>query len=189
MQRRKFIQSVALLALPVLTVFSAHAHTPYRQWDVFRKRHLQLLTSHSDLDGDKIGDTWVDVLQETLPLSHALVSRARDINRVAALLKTDQAKLAILSYAHADAIYNGKAPFEEFSPLPLQVLLDNGDHLLVARPDLPLHHGYVVVAGLMEKSKALKIKVPLEGKFGMIVHPGAKALALNETIEPPAVTP
>lgn len=186
MQRREFLLSALLLALPALP---ALAHTPYRQWDVFRKRHLQLLTSHSDLPGDDIGDIWVEVLKETLPLSHALVSRARDINRVAALLKTDQAKLAILSYAHADAMYNGRAPFEEYSPMPLQVLLDNGDHLLVARHDLPMHHGYVVTAGLMEKSKSLGIQVPLEGKFGMVVHPGARALALNENIEPPAVSP
>ena len=186
MQRREFLLSTLLLAFPALP---AWAHTPYRQWDIFRKRHMQLLTSHSDLEGDKVADIWVEVLAETLPLSHALVSRARDINRVAALLKTNQAKLAILSYAHADAMFNGRAPFEEFNPMPLQVLLDTGDHVLVARDDLPLHHGYVVTAGLMEKSKSLGINVPLEGKFGMVVHPGAKAVALNETIEPPSVTP
>ncbi len=194
MNKRGFLKSATALtaatttavALPLLIApLSALAHTPYRQWDIFRKRYLQILTSRGDAVGDAAGDEWVALLRERLPLSRAMVSRARDLNRIASLLKTDQAKLAILSHADARDLYQARAPYEDFKPMPLQLLLDNGSHLLVTRDDLPLHHAYAVVVTLLEESGALKLKVPLEGKFGMAVHPGARAAALGETIEPP----
>ena len=190
MNKRHFlIGAVALGAAASLPWVQVRAHTPYRQWDIFRKRHLQILTSHSDLKGDAAGDDWVALLRDKLPLSNAMVSRARDINRVASLLKTDQAKLAVLSYADARDIYEARPPYEDFRPMPLQVLLDNGNHLLVARNDLPLHHAYAIVVTLLEQARALHVSVPLEGKLGIPVHPGARAAALGEPIAPPAPAP
>ena len=91
MFRRQFItRAAALLAGVTFPAISSFAHTPYAQWDVFRKRNLQVLTSHADLPGDEVGDEWVAVLHEKLPLSRALVSRAHDMPRIAALLKTNQ---------------------------------------------------------------------------------------------------
>lgn len=177
---------IAGLALPL---HAARAHTPYRQWDIFRKRHLQILTSRSDLDGDNTGDAWVALLLERLPLSQAMVSRARDTRRIASLIKTDQAKLAVLSHDDAKAMVAGAAGFEEYSPMPLQVLLDNGRHLLVARENLPLHHAFVVTAALMEEASSLRLAVPVDGKFGMKVHPGARSVALGEQLEMPKAEP
>lgn len=190
MNKRGFLKWGAALAAAnawplLLAAGSVHAHTPYRQWDIFRKRYLQVLTSRSDLDGDAIGDDWVALLHDRLPLSRAMVSRARDLNRVASLLKTDQAKLAVLSHADARNMYEARPPFEDFRPMPLQVMLENASHVLVARDDLPLHHGYAIAITLLEEAGSLRLSVPLEGKFGMALHPGARAAALGETIEPP----
>ena len=186
MQRRRFIGSAAaILAAGLWPVAQALAHTPYAQWDLFRKRNLQILTSHSDLPGDAIGDEWVDFLREKLPLSRAMVSRARDVARVASLLKTDQSKLAVLSYQHAQAMMTAAAPFEDYPNMPLQIMFDNGTHVLVAREDLPLHHGFLIAVTLLEAAGPMHLSVPLEGKFGMKVHPGARAAALGEKIELP----
>ena len=76
---------------------SAWAHTPYRFWNVFRKRNMQILTSLEDVPGDDTGEAWVTVLREKLPLSRAMVSRAHKMTRTASLLKTNQVKLAVLS--------------------------------------------------------------------------------------------
>lgn len=187
MNRRALLgRLAALAAMASCPLPSAFAHTPYRQWDIFRKRHLQILTSRSDLDGDTVGDDWVALLLQRLPLSHAMVSRARDMRRVASLLKTDQAKLAVLSHADARAMVEAANPFEEYAPMPLHVMLDNGRHLLVARDNLPLHHGYAITAALLEERKGLGISVPLEGRFGLPVHAGARAAALGETVDTPA---
>ncbi len=187
MKRRKFLLSGALGAVSASWATRAAAHTPYRQWDIFRQRHLQILTSRTDLDGDALGDVWVALLRDKLPLSHALVSRARDTVRVASLLKTNQGKLAILSLADAEAMFTGKAPYDEYAPLPLEVLLDHGGHLLVTRKDLPLHHGFLITTTLMEQARTLNLTVPADGKFGMAVHAGAQAYLRGEKPEmPPA---
>ncbi|MFM8466305.1 MAG: hypothetical protein ACKOAO_01930 [Oxalobacteraceae bacterium] len=188
MNRRTWLLSAAAMAAALIVPFrAAHAHSPYRQWDIFRKKHLQILTSRSDLEGDSIGDEWVALLLERLPLSQAMVSRARDMHRVASLLKTDQAKLAVLSHSDAKAIIAGASGFEEFRPIPLQILLDNGTHVLVARENLPLHHAYVVTATLLEEASPLHLRVPLDGQLGMSLHPGARSAALGEKLEmPPA---
>ncbi len=184
MKRRTLLRAcVALLATWPLS--PALAHTPYRQWDIFRRRYLQLLTSRSDLIGDAAGDEWVALLGRRLPLSRAMVSRARDTMRIASLLKTDQARLAVLSYDDAQLLGGGLPPYQDLAPMPLQVLLDNGQHLLVARDNLPLHHAYAIVSALLEEGERLSLTVPLDGAFGMTVHPGARAVALGETITPP----
>lgn len=102
-----------------------------------------------------------------------MVSRARNFVRVASLLKTDQAKIAVLSYEQAESMFNGSTPFEDFGPMPLQVLVDNGAYLLATRDDLPKEHGYLMVATLLEDATRLNLSVPMERRFGMQVHPGA----------------
>ncbi len=169
------VMTIVLIA-PVTVV---QAHTPYGQWDSYRIRHLQVLTSRSDLVGDAIADKWVAVLAEHLPKSKAVVSRARDFKRVASLLKTDQAKVAVLSYDQAQSMVNGSTPFEEFGPLALQVLVDNGEYLLVAREDLPTEHGFLVVDTLLGRSDGLQLTVPEVGPFGMQVHPGAQEVVAD----------
>jgi hypothetical protein len=179
------VQALGVLACAALPGASALAHTPYAQWDVFRKRHLQILTSQADLAGDDLGDLWVEVLREKLPLSRAMVSRAHDMPRIAALLKTNQSKLAVLSYMHARLMFTGAAPFEDFAPMQLEVLVDNGKHLLVTRADLPLHHGFLIAATLMTE-KRLGLIDPGKGRFGMPLHAGARAYLSGEKLEMPA---
>ena len=67
--------------------------------------------------------------------------------------------------------------------MPLQLLIDNGEYLLVARDDLPLDHGYMLTGTLLEAQKTLNISVPVNGMFGMTAHPGAMAVANDQTIE------
>lgn len=187
MKRRNLLsRAAALAALACFPALPALAHTPYRQWDIFRRKHLQILTSRSDLDGDAVGDDWAATLVERLPLSRAMISRARDMGRVASLLKTDQAKLAVLSHADAKVMTDASGPLADYAPIPLQLLLDDGRYLLVARENLPLHHAYAITAALMEVGDKLHLTVPLEGRFGLPTHPGARAAALGETIAMPA---
>lgn len=187
MQRRQFIaRAAALLSAVLLPDQSAFAHTPYAQWDIFRKRHLQILTSHGDLAGDDIGELWVEILRDKLPLSRAMVSRARDMPRIAALLKTNQSKLAVLSYEHAQQMFKGAAPFEEYIPMPLEVLIDDGKYLLVTRADLPLHHGFLIATTLMSEANKLHLRDPGKGRFGMPVHAGARAYLNGEKLEMPS---
>lgn len=188
MHRRQFLTRAAGLGVAAaFPMVPALAHTPYAQWDVFRKRNLQVLTSHADLQGDEVGDEWVAILRDKLPLSRAMVSRAHDMPRVAALLKTNQSKLAVLSYMHARLMFTGSAPFEEYAPMPLEILVDDGKFLLVTWPDLPLHHGFLITATLMSEASKLHLQNSGKGKFGMQLHAGARAFLNGEKLDmPPA---
>jgi|FLOH01.1.fsa_nt_gi hypothetical protein len=186
MQRRRFIAGLVALTVGVAWPFSrAVAHSPYRLWDLFRKQNLQILTSHADYAGDDLGEEWVVFLRKNLPLSRAMISRALNLVRVASLLKTNQSKLAVLSYKHARLMFTGVPPLDQFAPLLLEVLIDNGKYLLVARPSLPLQHGFMITAALMEDAEKLQLVNPVKGKFGMVVHAGSKAFFNGEKIEIP----
>ena len=186
MHRRFFLTQLSLLGSLVATATSSlWAHTPYRFWNVFRKRNMQIMTSLEDVPGDDTGEAWVAVLRDKLPLSRAMVSRAHKMTRTASLLKTNQVKLAVLSYTHAQQMLSGAEPFAEFAPLDLEILVDNGKHLLVARTDLPLYHGYLVTMALMESADALKLLKPATSRFGMALHPGAQAYFSGEKLAPP----
>jgi hypothetical protein len=179
MNRRRFLAACAA----VLAAMPAAAHTPFRQWKVFRQRYLLITTSRTDLQGDALGDRFVEVLAQELPDSRAMVSRAIDLQRIASLITTDQANLAILDRGAARALSLGEAPFGNYGPFPLQAIVQTDVHVLVCREDVPLHHGYLIAATLMAHSDALGIRIPQEGE--MTVHPGAAAFARGENVEPP----
>lgn len=186
MHRRSFILRLTQAATLALFPWNnALAHTPYRYWDVFRKTNMQILTSHADYTGDEVGEAWVAVLRENLPLSRAMVSRAHDMTRIASLLKTDQVKIAVLSYMHARLMFAGAPPFDDYAPLPLEILVDNGKYLLATRSDLPLYHGYLLTAALMEAADKLQLSNPGQGRFGLAVHAGAQTYYKGEKLEPP----
>lgn len=179
MKRRRFLAGLALgaAAMPVL------AHTPFRQWKVFRQRYLLITTSRTDPQGDALGDRFVEVLVEELPDSRAMVSRAINLQRIASLITTDQANLAILEDSAASALVAGESPFADYGPFPLQAIVRSEGHVLVCREDVPLHHGYLIAATLMSRSGELGIRI--EESAGLPVHPGAAAFARGEVVEPP----
>lgn len=185
MNRRSFIAVLAAVpALPM--VRSAFAHTPYRQWKVFRERYLQIMTSRTDPDGDALGDRLAETLREDLPLSRAMVSRAPHLERIGSLITTDQAKFAVLAREHAQALARGEPPFADYGPYPLYSIVEAGHHLLVSRQDVPLHHAYLIVATLMERADTLGVRIPDDGAGGIARHPGVAAFARGEIVEPPA---
>jgi len=184
MNRRRFCAAaLAGLALSALTA-GVHAHTPYRQWKVFRQRFLLIMTSRTDPAGDALGDRLAEVLLAELPQSRAMVSRAINLERIASLITTDQANIAVLEHTTARALVLGEAPFADYGPFPLQVIVQTPSHRLVCREDVPLHHGYMIAGALMEHAADLGIRIP-EADDAVAVHPGAAAYARGEKIEAP----
>jgi hypothetical protein len=150
---------------------------------VFRQRHLLITTSRTDPRGDALGDRFAEVLLQELPESRAMVSRAIDLRRIASLMTTDQANIAVLEHGAALALARGEPPFAEFGPFALQAMVRTDAHCLVCREDVPLHHGYLIVATLMAHGEALGIRIAEPGELA--VHAGAAAFARGEAVEPP----
>ncbi|HEX7811132.1 MAG TPA: hypothetical protein VF460_04425 [Burkholderiales bacterium] len=179
MNRRRFVAAMfAGLPLPAL------AHTPYRQWKVFRQRYLLITTSRTDPAGDALGDRFAEVLLAELPQSRAMVSRAINLERIASLITTDQANIAILDDASARALVRGDAPFADYGPFPLQAIVQTDTHRLICREDVPLHHGYMIAGALMDHAADLGIRIAA-AEDAIPVHPGAAAYSRGEEIEAP----
>ena len=179
--------AIGVIAVMAACAKEAIAHTPYGLWDAFRKQNLQILTSHEDYTGDDLAEIWVATLRKELPLSRAMVSRARNFSRVASLLKTDQSKLAVLSHKQARDMFSGAPPFELFAPMPIQVLLDDGKYFLIARESLPKSHAFVITAALMHESRDLKFLKPTKATYGIPLHSGSQAYFSGEEVPLDAV--
>ena len=182
MKRRHVLATILVAAVtpPV------PAHTPYSQWRVFRQRYLLILTSRPDPEGDALGERFAKILFADLPLSRAMVSRAPDLERIGSLITTDQAKFAVLSRGHAQALARGLPPFADYGPYPLHSIVGTGGHLLVCREDVPLHHAYLMAATLMNHAPALGAGIPQDDGTGIPLHPGVAAFARGDVVKPPS---
>ena len=124
------------------------AHTPYGQWQVYRRRHLLVGTSKADAPTYPLGQRIVEVLASRLPESSARVTRGPSAWRLASLITSGQIELVLLSAADVAALRDGRPPFEAFGATRLCTLFAFGAHWLVCRPDFPDRHAYLVVETL-----------------------------------------
>jgi hypothetical protein len=180
--RRRLIATIlATLASPALT-----AHTPYRQWKLYRKQHLLIGTSKTDAPSFPLGKQVAELLVTYLPESSARVTRAPDQERLASLITTGQMELVLLSRDDTAALAAGRAPFEDFGETALTALFTFGDYVLVCRPDFPDRHAWLVVGTLTEHAGEIDGAKPAEpGKVPVPVHSGALAYAQGEPEPPP----
>jgi hypothetical protein len=183
--RRAFLQ----VGLVATAWFATAGHTPYRQWQVYRRKHLLIGTSRADAPSYPLGQKIAEVLATYLPESSARVTRGPDPWRLASLLTSAQLEVALLSNADVAALRDGRAPFEAFGPTDLNALFAFGDHLLVCRPDFPPHHAYQVVQTLSENAARIAGAMPIDATASPVaIHAGARAYALGEPMPAP-ITP
>lgn len=182
MLRRTFLQG-ALIATAWL---ATAGHTPYRQWQVYRRRHLLIGTSKADAPTYALGQRIAELLATHLPGSSARVTRGPDPWRLASLLTTGQLEVALLSASDVAALRDGRAPFAAFGPTDLNALFAFGDYVLVCRPDFPAHHAYQVVQTLADNAAQIAGARPLDASTSPVaIHDGARAYAMGETMPPP----
>lgn len=162
----------------------AWAHTPFRQWAVFRQRFLLITTARDDPGSDDLGEEIARILLTLLPASHAQVSRARDWRILASLLTTRQTEVAVMARARAEALLKGAEPYQDYGAAPLRVIVQTDRYALVCREDFPAHHAYLLSEALMQEAQTQGFAVPLPeaGAGAILAHPGALAYALGEAL-------
>jgi len=178
MHRRLFL-SLALLALP----FAARAHTPYRQWKVYRQRYLLILSSRDDPPSDELAERFAATLRETLPESRAQVARAPHVERIASLISTRQMDVAVLQEATARALFKGDAPFVDYGPVPLRVLAQSAEYQFVCREDFQNRHAYLVTEALTRSLPGVKTATVADPSNGVPLHAGTLAFLRGEPLE------
>jgi len=177
MNRRAFI-ALALLASPGL-----NAHTPYRQWKVLRQRYLLVHSTREDPRGDELAERVVAVLGRVLPQANAMVARAPDATRLASLLTTGQAVLAVVRAGEAEDLHSGQGRFSGFDGRTLRLLLEVEDRALVTTQALPRHHAWLLASALTGDAEGLRGRVPAADQNPLPIHQGASAFARGEPLE------
>jgi hypothetical protein len=183
MNRRQFLTLSAASAGALLLT----GHSPYRQWMVYRETHLVIITSRDDPGGDALGEKLAAIMRAALPDSKAAVARGPRVQRIASLLSSRQADVAVASRGNALAMFRGEPPFEEYGPIPLRVLVQDPRYQLVCREDFLAQHGFLVAEALMESGADLGLSIP--GRDAVAAgaippHAGALAFAEGEPLDP-----
>ena len=180
MDRRPFL---ALLGSGVASLLLA-GHTPYMQWKLYRQAHLLIFTTRDDAGSDELGERIAKRLLETLPDSKAQVARAPHVARIASLMTSGQADVAVLSHTNAAALFARQEPFSDYPPIALRVLVETLQYQLVCREDFRLDHGYLVAEALVGDPGAPALTVPV-GAGPVPTHAGALAFARGEPLAKP----
>jgi len=171
---------LAIVALgTLLPAIAAYAHTPYRQWKIYRQRFLLILSSRDDARSDELAERFAAALRDSLPESRAQAARAPDVQRVASLISSKQMDVALLSESNAVGLARGDARFET-GAVPLRCLAQHGEHLLVCRDDFPLRHAYLVSEALLRSLP--DVKTPEHPSDSVPLHPGTSAFLRGEPL-------
>jgi hypothetical protein len=183
MNRRPFL---ALLASSAASLLLA-GHTPYRQWKLYRQAHLLIFTTRDDPGSDELGERIAARLRVMLPDSNARVARAPNMARIASLISTNQADVAVLSHANAAALFARREPFGEYAPVALRVLVQTAEYQLVCREDFKPQHAYLVAEALVDDPGIPALTVPAgpTGTDEVPTHPGALAFLRGEPLAKP----
>lgn len=153
-------------------------HSPYRQWDVYRRARLVIVASFEEPEAARLGRRVAAVLARRIPPSRAMLSRARDTNDLFRLLASKQLDVALVGEAAAHAAATG-AGGAGAGGIPLRSLAQIGPYLLVCREEFPRANAYQIAEGLAEGWG--DIVAPAEGVAGprpppsarIALHPGA----------------
>ena len=159
----------AALLVPGRTLL---AHTPYRQWQVYRQRHLMIGASREDPATYPKAKEIQAFLEKHLPEANARVARARTRRRLADLLATDQIRIVLLSIEDAVALGRGRPPFR--GAVAVRTLWRFGDHVLVVRPSFPPAHAWILARTFEEQGAALAGSPPAPAHPELPLHEGVR---------------
>ena len=182
--RRALLAGALAGAALLLSGRALLAHTPYRQWKVYRQRHLMLGASREDAASYPKAKAIQALLEEHLPEASARVARARTRRRLADLLVTDQIRIILLSVEDAAALGRGRPPFS--GPVTVRTLWRFGDHAMVVRPSFPPAHAWMLARTFAEHGAAIAGSSFAPAHATVPLHEGASIAGDGGPMPPPS---
>lgn len=138
-------------ALSTLVCAPADAHTPFRQWVVYRKKHLLIGCHRRDAGGYATAKMVAAHLAEHLPASRARVARAPAAHRLAGLIATEQLDVCVLQPESAEAMAQAHGVFAAYGRVPLRRLAHLSDgRLLLAHERFVAEHAGLVSEAIID---------------------------------------
>lgn len=170
-----------LLMMSLAPLGELAAHSPWGQYQVYRAKHMLILSTRQDDASYPFSKELVTCLEETLPSAHARPARAISLMRAFNLLRTDQFQFAVLPKNQIDLMRANEGKFKIPKPIELQTLLAFADLQLVVRADFPAELVELVTHHLLQCQGqfSYEMKVAVEALDDPNIHPGA-SLAITE---------
>jgi hypothetical protein len=128
----------------LISSIPVHAHAPYGQYQVYRQKHLLIMSTIVDEPTYPYSKKLVEALNQVIPEALARPARAKNFERVHSLFKTKQLHLVLLSKSNAKALLEGSGPFSDFGAVNVRTLYAFGDMLLLVQPDFPDSHVWLL---------------------------------------------
>ena len=174
MRRRSFLVLAGGLWLALT------GHSPYRQWEVYRKVRLVLVVDAEDAASVKLGQAIAGLLATHLPESRATMARARDLNDLVRLVASKQLDTALMREDDASIAVRGTGRFADNGSVPLRALARFTPYVFVCRDDLPRSNAYQLAETVAEQWPQIGAALP-EGARDprpassgpLPIHPGA----------------
>jgi len=166
-------------------------HSPYRQWEVYRKTRLVIVASLEQEEAARLGRRLAETLARHIPRSRAMLARARDTNDLFRLLASKQLDMALVGEAEAHAATGGAPGVAGGGRIPLRTLAQIGPYLLVCREEFPRANAYQIAETLAERWR--EIFEPPTAAAGprpsasvrVALHPGAGEYYADHPPRPP----
>ena len=170
MKRRTVLKCALAATCTAATSGPLYAHTPYRQWEVYRRKHLLIGCYRDDPSTYAIAKGLVATLDAHLPKASSRVARGPTAGRIASLIATGQMDVAVLHPEVAANMIQGRELFAAWGPIALSSIMQVGDYLFVAKNDFPDHHAWLVAEALDDRRSPFS-----DIATDMPRHPGADA--------------
>ena len=173
LERRFFVCSIAAL---ISAVSPLYAHSPWGQYQVYRQKHLLILSSRDDEGSYPFSKELVACLDNVLPIAKARPARAINIERAFNLLRTDQFQFAVFDHKNIKKMRNATGEFSDRKPVDLGTLLQFQNMRIVARRDFPNDLVATVTHNLIKCRNELSIPLNLNPEIldDPNLHQGAK---------------
>jgi hypothetical protein len=162
MDRRRFLNLTTAGGLALVLM----GHSPYRQWQVYRKQRLIIVTAADAPEASAIGEALAALLATELPESRAMAARARDSLEVVKLLASGQLDVALLSPVDARQALDGRGRFADNGAVALRALANLGSQLFVCLADFPTARAYELARIVAEHGRGLERTVAAAGPRG-----------------------
>lgn len=160
----------------IFTQSSSFAHSPWGQYQVYRKKHLLILSSRDDEFSYPFSKELVSCLDKELPESKARPARAIHLSRAFDLLRTNQFQFALFHKKNIELMRFSSGDFAGRKPVDLKTLLNFGEMQFVARHDFPTELAAIVTHHVIKCNNSLSISANLNQVTldDADLHPGAK---------------
>jgi TRAP-type uncharacterized transport system substrate-binding protein len=146
-------------------------HSPYRQWDVYRKVRLVVVVDAEDATSVRLGEAIAGALAKHLPESRAMMARARDLNDLVRLVASKQLDTALMREDDAWAASRGAERFKDNGSVPLRTLAELGAHVFVCRDDLPEAAAYRLAETVAQRWMEISAGMPNPARGPKPVQP------------------